>query len=332
MDVAAFLRWVLSKPLVIVVVLVCALGGGLIGYRTATVQYETRAAVLVIPPSIPSTPGASDAMLNPFTNLSGSTTQLAWVLASSAQSPQARELVARTGASPDYTLASVAGDSSFSQLSPQITITVPASDPDAAKAGAAALVAFMGDQLRSIQKDAGVAPGVYAQLRTTTEPQAGTQVGSTAMSNAGGLAMGAGLAGLLVSLLVAAGLDARRKRRTAAEAEVPETNPLSGVATSTDREAAESPAPAAKPHEPALPAGPVLVPAARLEIARPNDDEDEETSRPAPPRPARPAGRAQQRAMTRWRDHVEVISEESEFPLPTIDGDDEDSRRLGTSG
>ncbi|MCS3779445.1 hypothetical protein [Tsukamurella ocularis] len=332
MNVAAFLRWVLTKPLVIVVVVVCAISGGLVGYRTATVQYETRAAVLVVPPSIPATPGASDAMLNPFTNLSGSTTQLAWVLASSAQSVQARELVARVGASPDYTIGSVAGDSSFSQLSPQVTITVPAADPDAAKAGAAALIGFMRDQLRSIQKDAGVTPGVYADLRTTTEPTTGTEVGSTAMSNAGGLAMGAGLAGLLISLLVAAGLDARRKRRTAGEAEVQESSPLSGVATSTAPDAIDPSAAATKTTKPKLPTGPVLVPAARLEVARPREEDDGGASRPAPPRPARPAGRAQQRAMTRWRDHVEVISEESEFPLPTIDGDDEDSRRLGTSG
>ncbi|NMD57012.1 hypothetical protein [Tsukamurella columbiensis] len=315
---AAFLRWVLTKPAVIVVVLVCAVGGGLIGYRTATVQYQTQAAVLVIPPSIPSTPGASDAMLNPFTNLSGSTTQLAWVLASAAQSVQAREMVERTGASPDYTIGSVAGDSSFSQLSPQVTITVSAADPEAAKAGAAALVGFMHDQLRSIQKDAGVAPNVYADLRTTTEPQAGTQVGSTALSNAGGLAMGAGLAGLLVSLLVVAGLEARRKRRPAAEAETPEENPLSGVAVGPADGVSTAPAAETGP-----------VPPARLEIARPPADDE---ARPAAPRPARPAGRAQQRAMTRWRDHVEVISEESEFPLPTIDDDAEDGRRLGTSG
>ena len=335
MNVAAFLRWVLTKPLVIVVVLVCAVAGGMVGYRTATVQYQSQAAVLVIPPSIPATPGASDAMLNPFTNLSGSTTQLAWVLASSAQSVQARDMVTRAGASPDYTIASVAGDASFSQLSPQITITVPAADPEAAKAGASVLVDFMRDQLRAIQKDAGVAPGVYADLRTTTEPKPGTEVGSTAMSNAGGLAMGAGLAGLLVSLLVAAGLDARRKRRTAAEAVVPGTNPLSGVVTSPGEPTAESPAPAARTSQSAeqsVPGRPLLVPAPRLEVARALG-EDDDAARPAPPRPARPAGRAQQRAMTRWRDHVEVISEESEFPLPTIDGDDdEDPRRLGTSG
>ncbi|MBS4103472.1 hypothetical protein KFZ73_19775, partial [Tsukamurella paurometabola] len=78
---------------------------------------------------------------------------------------------------------------------------------------------------------------------------------------------------------------------------------------------------------PAAETGP--VPPARLEIARPPADDE---ARPAAPRPARPAGRAQQRAMTRWRDHVEVISEESEFPLPTIDDDAEDGRRLGTSG
>lgn len=341
MNVAAFLRWVLTKPLVIVVVLGCALAGGLVGYRSATVQYETQAAVLVIPPSIPSVPGASDAMLNPFTNLSGSTTQLAWVLASSAQSVQARDLVAQTGASPHYTIASVAGDSSYSQLSPQITITMPAGSPEAAKAGAAALITFMRDQLHTIQKDAGVAPNVYAELRTTTEPQDGTQIGSNAMSNAGGLALGAGLAGLLVSLLVAAGLDTRRRRRAAAKAEDPATDPLSGIATTdrTDTAPADTPVPAA-PTAPAAPVEPAAAAdaparAVRLEIARTPGEEGEEPARPAAPRPARPLGSAQQRAMTRWRDHVEAVSEASEFPLPAIDGDsddDGDTRRVGTSG
>lgn len=330
MNVAAFLRWVLTKPLVIVVALACTLAGGVVGYRTATVQYQTQAAVLVIPPSIRSTPGASDAMLNPFTNLSGSTTQLAWVLASSAQSVQAKELVARTGASPDYTIASVAGDSSFSQLSPQVTITMPAGDPEAARAGAAALVAYMRDQLRSIQKDAGVAPDVYADLRTTTEPRAGTRIGSTAVSNAGGLAMGAGLAGLLLSLLVVAGLDAGRKRRGAAAA-VPEKDSLAGVAISDDERPARDgfPTDASADDDPSL-AG-EAAPPFRLEVAASPADDADGATRPDPPRPARPAGRAQQRAMTRWRDHVEVISEESEFPLPSLDGDGE-ARRAGTSG
>ncbi|MET9326031.1 hypothetical protein [Tsukamurella sp. NPDC003166] len=332
MNVAAFLRWVLTKPLVIVVVLACAVAGGLVGYRSATVQYETEAAVLVIPPSIPSVPGASDAMLNPFTNLSGSTTQLAWVLASSAQSVQARELVKRTGASPDYTIASVAGDSSFSQLSPQITIRMPATDPQAAKAGAEALIAFMRDQLRSIQKDAGVAPAVYADLRTTTEPQAGAQVSSTALSNAGGLALGAALAGLLVSLLVAAVLDTRRKRsaEAATSGESEDTSPLSGVVPPAGDAAAAPIEPAAGSVDGAEPAP---LPVSRLEIARPPVGEADAPQRPAPPRPARPTGRAEQRAMTRWRDRVEVVSEESEFPLPAFDGDDgEATRRLGTSG
>ncbi|HVG84560.1 MAG TPA: hypothetical protein VM820_08570, partial [Vicinamibacterales bacterium] len=63
------------------------------------------------------------------------------------------------------------------------------------------------------------------------------------------------------------------------------------------------------------------------------DEDEQSTARPAAPRPARPAGSAQQRAMTRWRDHVEAISEASEIPLPAIDGDDDgDTRRVGTSG
>lgn len=113
--------------------------------------------------------------------------------------------------------------------------------------------------------------------------------------------------------------------------EAEETSPLTGVVPAAGEAAAEAPAePAAASVDTEESPG---VPASRLEIARPPVDEADAPARPAPPRPARPTGRAEQRAMTRWRDRVEVVSEESEIPLPSFDGDDgEATRRAGTSG
>ncbi len=302
MNVAGFLVWALKKPAIIVIVLLCAVLGGIQGWRSTTSHYETSASVLVIPPGA----GSQVATDNPFANLGTPSAQVAYVLVTSAQSQEARAAVQATGASPDYTLNSVAGEGSFAQLSPQITFTVSAPEPWQAKAGAQALITYFRAQLERMQKDAGVTVGTYADLRVPVEPTPGVEVSGDALRAAVGLAMGAALGALLLCLIGAAALEALRQRRRAA---------------ATDPQAEENAAPA-NAEAPTAPA-PASVPAVTV---APESPETGRRGAGAPPAAVaitgldarRERGSAAQRAMTRWRDRVEEVAEESEFPLPEL--------------
>ncbi|GAB3133828.1 hypothetical protein GCM10027289_24370 [Tsukamurella serpentis] len=284
MNVLEFFRWALRKPVIIVIVLVCALLGAVQGYRSTTSTFETAGAVVVIPPGA----GNTDAGLNPFVNLSQGTAQIANILATGAQSDQAREAVAKTGASAEYVITSMAGEGSVAQLSSQITFVVSGPDQWKSKAGAIALIDHMRAQLRSMQQDAGVVDGTMADLRVPTEPSPGTEVGGNPLRAAVGLAMGAALLALLLCLVVTAVLESRRRRTEGAE-----RSGSSGAA-----------GPMLDDEEPS---GPLAGLARRL----PSRVE------PGP----KPPGRAAQRALTRWREHVEEVPEDSEIPLPDPDAE-----------
>lgn len=312
MNVLGFLRWALKKPVIIVVVIACALVGGYQGYRSTTSHYETTSAVLVIPPGA----GNQNAGMNPFTNLTTGTAQTAFVLTTAAQTEEAREAVAKTGASPNYLIASVAGEGSFAQLSSQITFTISADDPWVAKAGAQALATWLRNRLQKMQKDAGVLDGTYADLRVPTEPAPGVEVGGNGLRAAIGLAMGAALAALLLCLIVTAALEAVRKRRASSRksdgAPPVEAGGVSEVAIGSGSGSGSEAAPDAVD-------GPLAGLAGGTAPAAPAA---------ATPVALRPLGRAAQLAMTRWRDHVEEVPAETEFPLPDL----ADADPTGTDG
>ncbi|WP_019201454.1 hypothetical protein [Tsukamurella sp. 1534] len=289
MNVADFLRWALTKPAIIALVIVAALLGGIQGWRSTSSHYESSAAVLVIPPGA----GSTVPYDNPFTRLDSGTAQVAFILTTAAQSDAGRAAVAKTGASPDVPLASVAGEGNVAQLSPQITFTVSGPTPEVSQAGAKALVAFFHERLYAMQKDAGVADGTYADLRVPVAPTPGVEVGGDAFRAAVGLAMGAALAALLLALTTTAALEAIRRRRAGAKAGAPAGETAAGTGSGTDPGATPAPATAG-----AATSSPPATPAAQA---------------------AREPGAAARRAMTRWRDRVEEVPEESEFPLPVMD-------------
>ena len=73
MNVAGFLRWALTKPVIIALVIVAGIAGGAIGWKSTTSHFESTAAVLVIPPGA----GSTNAKDNPFTDLGYGAAQVA---------------------------------------------------------------------------------------------------------------------------------------------------------------------------------------------------------------------------------------------------------------
>ncbi|GAA1003755.1 hypothetical protein FK530_22615 [Tsukamurella conjunctivitidis] len=209
MSVAGFVRTILARRLAVLAVLVVTVAAGVFGWSSTSTHYVTNSAVVVIPPGA----GNRDAGLNPFVNVA-STAQLAYVLATAAERDEARDAVAKAGASPDYQLSTVAGDAAnYAQLSPQVTFSVSAPDPEAARRGATALIDFMRDRLQRMQREAGVVDGTFADLRVPVEPTDGAAVSGSALRAAVGYASGGLLGTVLVLLLVGAAADVLRGRR-----------------------------------------------------------------------------------------------------------------------
>lgn len=305
MNVAGFLRWALTKPAIIVLVLLAGITGGVIGWKSTTTHFETSAAVLVIGPGA----GSRNAMDNPFTGLNSGAAQMAHVLTTVAQSAGGREVLEKTGSSPDVVMIASAGDGSSTQISPLVTFTVSAPEAWRSEAGANALIEFWRAQLRKMQVDAGVDGNAYADLRVPVAPRPGTEIGGNPMRAAMGLAMGAALATLTLCLIAAAAWEAFRARRRKGSDAAPRTVPIPVRAPTTpatlEEFAVESTALAG------------IVPASRGVGAGP---EGGARSRTVPAAvPIRPPGDAARRAMTRWRDRVEEVPEESEIPLPALD-------------
>lgn len=210
MNVAGFVRTVLLKPVVLILLLVVGTGAGVVGWNSATTHYESTGSVLVIPPGA----GATDPGKNPFANLGEGIAQLANVVALAAQAPEAQERVAATGAQTGYTVSTMAGDSSRStQLSPQITFVVSGPDAETAQRGARELITVMRDKLRRLQVDAGVTvPGTFADLRVSVEPPLGAEIPAASARDAASYAMGAvGLVTVLILVAVSAKQLIRRR-------------------------------------------------------------------------------------------------------------------------
>lgn len=315
MNVAGFLRWALTKPVIIVLVLLAGITGGAIGWKSTTTQFETSAAVLVIGPGA----GSRNAMDNPFTGLNSGAAQVAHVLTTIAQSAEGREVLEKTGSSPDVVMIASAGDGSSTQISPLITFTVSAPEAWRSEAGANALIEFWRTELRKMQVDAGVVGNTFADLRVPVSPRPGTEVGGNPVRAAMGLAMGAALATLTLCLIVAAAWEAFRARRHKGSGDTSRTVPIPVSAPTAPAASEELTADSA-----AL-AG--IVPAAPGVGA---DQHGDAPSRTVPAAiPIRPPGDAARRAMTRWRDRVEEVPEESEIPLPDLPADIEDTAAGG---
>ncbi|MBJ8340473.1 hypothetical protein JGU71_16400 [Antrihabitans sp. YC3-6] len=235
MTVAEFLSKLVRRPLAGAVLILLAIAAAAYGWTSTTAKYESTAAVVVIPPGS----GDADAGLNPFINLNNNMAQLAVILGSAAQSSAARQSVEDAGATADYTVDTVAGDSSsFSQLSPQLVIVTHGPDPESSRRGAVALIDFTRARLEKIQLDAAVPPRNNALLITTTDPLQGEVVATSPIRSAGAYFGAALIAGILFLLILEVTLEWLRDRRSrAGDASADETRPATSTRTAADSRA-----------------------------------------------------------------------------------------------
>lgn len=224
MDIAGMVRAVFLRRVVIAAALVAALVCGAAGWKSVTVEYESVGAVVAIPPGA----GSPNPVLNPFTNLSN-TAQLAHVLATVAQSEDARRAVEEKGGSPDYAVSTVAGEGSSAQLSPQVLFAVRAPDKWISREAAVALIDFLRTRLRTLQREAGSVDGTLADLRVSVEPRAGVLSGADPVRAAVGYGMGGVLLTMLLVVLVAGLRSAVRS-----DADAPPGRPSGSVPESDD--------------------------------------------------------------------------------------------------
>lgn len=198
MDIAGMVRAVFLRRVVVAVAIVAAIVGGAAGWKSVTVEYESVGAVVAIPPGA----GNPNPTLNPFTNLSN-TAQLAHVLATIAQSDDARREVEAKGGSPDYVVSTVAGEGSSALLSPQVLFAVRASNEWASREAAVALIDFLRVRLKAMQREAGALEGTFADLRVSVEPRPGVLSGADPVRAAVGYAMGGVLLAMFVFVVFA---------------------------------------------------------------------------------------------------------------------------------
>ncbi|OAK54743.1 hypothetical protein [Rhodococcoides kyotonense] len=232
MNVDELVRATLRRKVACLVVLLCAVAAGTYGVMSSTDTYESSAVAVVYPPGA----GDIDAKLNPFVNLNDNMGQLAAVAATLLQSPAAVALVEEAGASGEYTVTSTLGDTASAlRLSPQLMITTSGPTPEAAQAGAQALLDYSSTALAQLQVQTGVRPNTEASITAAVMPEPGALVAASPLKAAGSYALAVLVVGLLGIVTVGTILDRRRPRRDArsavpvADETIPETIPETTV-------------------------------------------------------------------------------------------------------
>lgn len=212
MNVDELVRATLRRKLACCIAVLCALGAAVYGFLSSSVTYESSAVAVVYPPGA----GDIDAKLNPFVNLNDNMAQLAAVTATLLESTQAAALVEQAGAAPDYTVTSTLGDTASAlRLSPQLSITTTGDTPEAAQAGAQALLDFASVALAKLQVQTGVRPNTEASITTAVSPGPGSVVPSSPVRSAGAYGLAVLVLGTLAIVSVGTVLD--RKRRPVLE-------------------------------------------------------------------------------------------------------------------
>ncbi|NIL74725.1 hypothetical protein [Rhodococcus sp. B10] len=215
MNVDELVRATLRRKVACLVVLLCAVAAGTYGVMSSTDTYESSAVAVVYPPGA----GDIDAKLNPFVNLNDNMGQLAAVAATLLQSPAAVALVEEAGASVEYTVTSTLGDTASAlRLSPQLMITTSGPTPEAAQAGAQALLDYSSTALAQLQVQTGVRPNTEASITAAVMPEPGALVAASPLKAAGSYALAVLVVGLLGIVTVGTILDRRKPKREAQSA------------------------------------------------------------------------------------------------------------------
>jgi hypothetical protein len=207
MNVASFLRSLLSRPIACALIVVLAIAAGAAGTLSAPHTYQSTAVIVVIPPGS----GNPDAMMNPLVNLSSNLAQLAAVVAT-AMRTEGGSVATAAGGTGEFTVDTTFGDSpTFAQLTSQLMITAKAPDAAAAQRTVQALADFAETSLEKIQADSWVPSRNNAVIVASVAPQPGAEVSTNPIRSGAAYAFATVLTGLLLLIFYDA-LQARRQR------------------------------------------------------------------------------------------------------------------------
>lgn len=187
------------RPLALLLVVLVAVVGAAYGWTSASTTYESKAVVLIIPPS--ATDGGPGT--NPLVNLDYNMSQLALTVSSQLQDDAVREAVVSAGGDGVYGADTLSSDNAaVAQLTPLVSLTASGDSADGAQRAVTALVGEASRQLAAIQTTAGVPATAQATTVVSAEPTTGAASGNAQLRAAGVLGLAAGFAALLA--LVAA--------------------------------------------------------------------------------------------------------------------------------
>lgn len=212
MRVDELMRSLLRRPIALVLIVVVAVAGALLGYGSAASTYQSAGTVLVVPPNAPDADGSPG---NRFTRLDFSTAQLALVVATQLDSDAVRDQVVAAGGSGQYDTDTLSGsNSATAQLTPQVRLTATGATPEGAGAAMDVLIDEASAQLSAVQSASGVPPANQTEIVVSSPASTPVVVGSPQVRAAGVFGIAAGFLSLLALVAILPLLE-RRSRRAA---------------------------------------------------------------------------------------------------------------------
>lgn len=194
MRVDELVRSLTRRPVALLLVVLIGALGAAYGYKSASSTYESRAVVLIIPPT--ATDGGPGT--NPLVNLDYSISQLALTVSTQLEGDTVRDAVVAAGGDGIYSADTLSSDNAaVAQLTPLVSLTASGSSADGARAAATALVEQASVQLAAIQTAAGVPAASQAKAVVSAEPTTGVTAGNAQLRGAGMTGLAAGFAALV---------------------------------------------------------------------------------------------------------------------------------------
>ena len=194
MRVDELVRSLTRRPVALLLVVLIGALGAAYGYTSASSTYESRAVVLIIPPT--ATDGGPGT--NPLVNLDYSISQLALTVSTQLEGDTVRDAVVAAGGDGIYSADTLSSDNAaVAQLTPLVSLTASGSSADGARAAATALVEQASVQLAAIQTAAGVPAASQAKAVVSAEPTTGVTAGNAQLRGAGMTGLAAGFAALV---------------------------------------------------------------------------------------------------------------------------------------
>ncbi len=214
-------RWYVAVPGFL---LACALAVGVFSIIPPT--YESKVQLLLVPPNIPTSPGAG--LSNPYLNFGPGLLTTADILSVSETSQDAAKRVAATGGRSLY---KVARDQNTS--GPVIDVSATDKDAGAAAKTASVVVKQLTTDLNSAQQKAGAPQSTWIKAQVLTQSPTPKKLLKSAIQ----ASLAVGLGGIFVTVLAAVLLERRalKRQRRAARRDVAPASRKSGPTLAGDR-------------------------------------------------------------------------------------------------